>query len=458
VTDGATSRRIRVLVEHSGYDLLNVGDVAMLRADVERVTKAWPEATLDIVAHDAARLATYIPGASPVGPQWSQLPALRWAPPRVRTGFEQASKTVLPLLPALRGLKSRTSPSQSRRSIRRAVKDADVVIATGGGYICDTFWRHGAGVLSALDLAQRLGKPTAMFGQGIGPLENVALRRLAARVLGRLDVLGLREARLGPDLLIKMGVIELGPTSGLPTPNRRGGLIAVTGDSALSIAARTPRVNSQGKPRAARADQPGMIGVNLRATSYSGVADTVPSAFQQTLWRLAEEWGTDLLALPVSRYASAADLPAIRRTFGEGPAGCRAKLLGGDLSDPSALAVAVGSCRVVVTGSYHAAVFALARGIPAVTISASSYYDAKFFGLADLFPDASYVVRLDAASLAVDLESAIRSAWNLDSSRRETTQQAAMKQIAASEALFAQFVERVENRRVMHGLAAVRAS
>lgn len=454
----ATSKKIRVLVEHSGYDLLNVGDVAMLRADVERVSKAWPEAILDIVGYDAARLATYIPGASLVGPRWAQLPALQWAPTRLRTGFEQASKTLLPLLPVLRSVQSPSSRSQSRRSIRRAVKDADIVIATGGGYICDTFWRHGLGVLSALDLAQRLGKPTAMFGQGIGPMKNAALLRFAARVLGRLDVLGLREARLGPDLLTKMGVIEWDPTSRSPTPNRRGGVVAITGDSALSIAMRTPETTAPDEPRTTRADLPGLIGVNLRVSSYSGIPGAAPSAFQQTLWRLAEEWGTDLLALPVSRYAADADLPAIQRTFGEGPSGCGSNLLGGDLQDPIALVVAVGSCRVVVTGSYHAAVFALARGIPAVTISASAYYDAKFYGLADLFPGASYVVRLNSASLAADLDLATRSAWNLDPSRREAARQQAANQIAAGDALFAQFVERVDNSASVHRLVARRAT
>jgi len=446
---------MRVLVEHSGYALLNVGDVAMLCADVERVSKAWSEATLDIVGYDATRLATYIPGASLLGPRWTHLPASQWAPPRVRTGIEQAFKIALPLLPALRSANGRSSPTPSRRSIRRAVKDADIVIATGGGYICDTFWRHGVGVLSALDLAQRLGKPTAMFGQGIGPLENPVLRRFAARVLGRLDVLGLREARLGPELLARMGVIELDPTSRLPTPNHRGGLVAITGDSALSIATVTPVTSSLEQPRAPRADQPGLIGVNVRVSSYSGISGTAPNAFRQTLWRLAEEWGTDLIALPVSRYATAADLPAIQRTLGEGPADGLSKLLGQDLQDPLALAVAVASCRIVVTGSYHAAVFALARGIPAVTISASAYYDAKFHGLADLFRGAAYVVRLDSPSLAADLEFAIRSAWNLDSSRRESTQQEAVNQIAAGEALFARFVERVENRSLTNRLAGL---
>ena len=35
---------------------------------------------------------------------------------------------------------------------------------------------------------------------------------------------------------------------------------------------------------------------------------------------------------------------------------------------------AIADCRVVVTGSYHAAVFALSMGVPAVGLAASRYY------------------------------------------------------------------------------------
>ena len=42
----------------------------------------------------------------------------------------------------------------------------------------------------------------------------------------------------------------------------------------------------------------------------------------------------------------------------------------------------VGECRVVVTGSYHGAVFALAQGIPVVALVKSPYYVNKMAGLA----------------------------------------------------------------------------
>ena len=53
---------------------------------------------------------------------------------------------------------------------------------------------------------------------------------------------------------------------------------------------------------------------------------------------------------------------------------------------PEALAAAAAGCRAIVTGSYHAAVFSLALGVPAVCLTKSPYYHAKFGGLPALFP------------------------------------------------------------------------
>ena len=57
-------------------------------------------------------------------------------------------------------------------------------------------------------------------------------------------------------------------------------------------------------------------------------------------------------------------------------------------------------CRVVVTGAYHAAVFALAQGIPVVCLSNSPYYLAKFQGLEDLFGSGCTIVTLERARLS----------------------------------------------------------
>ena len=73
----------------------------------------------------------------------------------------------------------------------------------------------------------------------------------------------------------------------------------------------------------------------------------------------------------------------------------------------------MANCRAVVAGSYHAAVFSLALGIPAVCLTRSAYYDAKFSGLVSLFPGACQMIGLGGPGWAAGLREAIGRAWRL---------------------------------------------
>ena len=42
-------------LEHSGYDLLNIGDAAMLKATVTRLQNRWPPARLQIITTSRER-------------------------------------------------------------------------------------------------------------------------------------------------------------------------------------------------------------------------------------------------------------------------------------------------------------------------------------------------------------------------------------------------------------------
>jgi colanic acid/amylovoran biosynthesis protein len=81
-----------------------------------------------------------------------------------------------------------------------------------------------------------------------------------------------------------------------------------------------------------------------------------------------------------------------------------------ETSEPDDVARLCGECRVVLTGSYHAAVFALAQGTPVVAIAASRYYEQKFFGLRDLFGTGCHVVEA-GDELTGRLGTALESAW-----------------------------------------------
>ena len=109
------------------------------------------------------------------------------------------------------------------------------------------------------------------------------------------------------------------------------------------------------------------------------------------------------------------------------------------------LVTAVAQCRAVITGSYHAALFSLAAGVPAVCLTKSSYYDAKFGGLAALFPGACHTVSLGGPEAAARLGAAVQDAWQLPpAARAEAAATAAALRDAGRQA-YAEFRLAVES-------------
>jgi colanic acid/amylovoran biosynthesis protein len=97
-----------------------------------------------------------------------------------------------------------------------------------------------------------------------------------------------------------------------------------------------------------------------------------------------------------------------------------------------------------VTGSYHAAVFALAAGVPTVCLSNSDYYNAKFSGIAALFPAATEIVPLTGRDLERRLTEAIDRTWDADEISRQATRELARTQAKASVGLYVRFAKRVD--------------
>ena len=413
---GTGARTPRILIDQSGYDLLNVGDVAMLQSCVLRLRQLWPGAEVMVICHAPGRLAAYCPGTVAIGRTLAGLRFFRALPRRPRLAAEQAWKIAAPYL-AGRFRRPPPRADQPPTAIQ-AVLAADLVVASGGGYLTDTWWWHAAGVLSLLSLAQRLGKPTAMFGQGVGPIGQPALRAQARAVLPGLARLGLRESVTGRDLAVSLGA--------------RPGALAVTGDDALEL---IPAAS----PSAGPAPAGHALGLSMRVSAYAGVDLTAARTAGDVAVQAAKDFGAPVVALPVSRYPVDGDLAALSALLDPERSGTDVAL--DDLATPEALMTAAARCRVIVTGSYHAAVFGLAQGVPAVCLTRSRYYDAKFAGLRALFPGACSVVSLDEPGFAGRLRAAIDQAWHLPAAVRAAARDAAAGQRAAGRAAYARFGE-----------------
>jgi polysaccharide pyruvyl transferase WcaK-like protein len=405
---------MRILVDQSGYDLMNIGDIAMLQGCVARLRSQWPDAEIMVIARDPQRLQSFCPGTVAIRPGFPAASAARGLGYRGRLACGQAWKVATPYFCGRR--RPGHGLAAHPRTAIQAVRAADVVVASGGGYVTDVWWWHAAGVLSLLAMAQRLGKPTAMFGQGLGPVGNRALRAQAAAVLPGLTRLGLRERQTGPDLARSLGV--------------RAEIVTVTGDDALEIAGgSSPRANTAGgpggsSPQANTAGGPGgssprantAIGVNMRVAGYSGVGPEAATVVGGLVADLAEWFGAPVVSLPVSLYPADSDARTYEALLRGGSGPARGPAVRVD--SPAALISATAACRAIVTGSYHVAVFGLALGVPCVCVTRSPYYDAKFSGLQELFPAATSVVSLAAPDFADRLRAAIGVAWNLPAAER----------------------------------------
>jgi len=395
---------VRILVDQSGYELLNMGDVAMLQACVLRLSQQWPDAEIMVIARSAADLVLHCPDAVAVERTAGHIGA-RLLPRRYQPVWHSS-------VPYLSGRLGRGRvPRSQARTVLQAARAADVVVAAGGGYLTDTWRWHATGVLGVLSLAQRLGKPTAMFGQGIGPIRQRLLRLQARAVLPKLAVLGLREGRMGRDLALSIGA--------------RPASVTVTGDDALELIETVPASNGYA------------LGLNLRVTGYSGVDPAIAAAAGDVVAEAAVALDVPILALPVSRHLVGADLGAIRDMFPRGYP--HADMILRDLATPHDLTAATASCRAIVTGSYHAAVFGLGQGVPAVCLTNSSYYDGKFNGLRALFPDICFVIPFDSLDFAGRLRAAIDQAWHLPAPLRATGRDTATGLRDAGRAAYAQF-------------------
>jgi polysaccharide pyruvyl transferase WcaK-like protein len=275
-----------------------------------------------------------------------------------------------------------------------------LLVVTGGGLLTDAFERGAEAVLDELELALSFGVPVAMVGQGLGPLESPRLKRRAREVLPRLGLIASREGQVGPALLRSLGV----------DPS----CVVVTGDDAveLSYGLRAQRPAAKG------------LGVSLRVAGYSDLDDGDLERVGSVLRAVAARLGTGLVPLPTSSHPGELDIASIQRALST-------ETETSFPASPAEAAAAVGRCRVVVTGSYHVAVFALAQGIPAVCLAKSDYYDWKHRGLAHLFGRGCDVVHLRSGALEDELAARVEAAWSSAEEVREPLLAAARRQIEA---------------------------
>ncbi|MEX0654178.1 MAG: polysaccharide pyruvyl transferase family protein [Phycisphaeraceae bacterium] len=411
---------MQIVLEQGGHAFRNVGDWAMLEVAIRRLAGLFPDAQLSVFADDPQRVRERLAQVHPLTTAGRNMIAGkgcllgRWADRAA--GVESHA---LHVLPGLTLSAARAKAQWRRRNIHEAdefvsrLRSADLVVASGGGYLSDAFPGMVYGVCRTLAFAQARGIPTALFGQGIGPLTRPPLVRMVGPVLRRAKQITLRERRRGPAVLRTLAVDE-----------RK---VTVTGDDAveLSMDARQEAIGTS-------------IGVNLRMTGYSGVDNQLAQAVGATVRKAAAEFDASLTPVPISFYRDGEDMRAIERAFGDMDQTTWGGGQTGDDLSPQAVIRQVGTCRLVVTASYHAAVFALAQGIPAICLVKSEYYAGKFHGLADMFSDGCRVIDMARPDWRDALGSTIHDAWRSAEALRPSLIDSARDQVERGRSAYAQ--------------------
>ena len=359
MTNNSRERDLRVLVQGGSYELDNLGDVSMLEALVERIRLAQPSARIALFSRNekqAHRIDEAIESIPVEGKrQWRLVHdgylQLRRALPVVDKSF----RFLLPhVYEKLLHIKARQLVN------RREIQSADLLLLSGGGYITDVFPGQAWSALERLDAALNDGIPFALFGQGIGPLRDRSLIAAAQRVLPSAKMIAVREKLVSVPLLQELGVASE--------------RIIVTGDDSVEAAYRARKV-----------ELGNFVGVNFRVAGYTGMTTSDVDSIRAPLHRAVQRIGSELTAVPVcivDSVESASDATIAVRLLGSGN--------GQDVPATSEQLIArAGTCRIVVTGSYHAGVFALSQGIPAVCVFNCEYYEVKFRGLAAQFGEAA---------------------------------------------------------------------
>jgi polysaccharide pyruvyl transferase WcaK-like protein len=403
-----------VVIEPGQFAFTNIGDVAMLQVTVARLKQLAPLAELLVFTRDPENIRLMCPGAQPLDATirhaWVKE---RLFPYRIRRTLKSTYKNILePMELHLRArwprlwitadrIKSQFTASSGHAtalSLLRLMKSASAFVLAGMGGMNDEFKSRALEMLDLLQLAQSLGRKTVMLSQGIGPISDPVLWARARQVLPRVDIIALREQALGPKILAQLGVNK--------------DRVLVTGDDAIELAL-------PGQPNC-----PGnALGINIRVARYSYV--TIEDA-KEVLGRLrvvAAKRSIDILPVPITGGEVNSDVRVLSHLmdipvpFDDSKAPDLPRLL--DL---------IRRCRVVVCGSYHAALFALANGIPCVCVARSPYYLAKFQGLASMFGNQCVVLSMEDPQFESMLEASIDRAWATGDEDRKHLQKLAREQ------------------------------
>jgi len=433
---------MRILFDQSVHDHKNLGNNSLLEVARDRFKDFWPHASFDILSIAPNFCKIYLDDVQPVDPVtfspyrgkfdqvYQHIPNSIWrlvfearemlhqsrgwkyATPQINQELTNGISTTGELHEPAPSTEIALMASEGYQEIAQY----DLYTPTGGGYLCDSDKRFLFALFDRLEAAQAQGVRTVMVGQGIGPLNDPDLRRRASEVLPNLDFLLVREEKLTRPLLTSLGV----------PPEK----VLMTGDDAIEPA------------YLARKDKIGQaIGLSLRVAAYTAFNQSHIDAIRPAVIGAAKKYGATLVSAPidandadkeyVAELAKGYELIASWRKFERIPS----------------LIDRISQCRIMITGTFHGAVFALSQGIPVIGLANSIEYQNKLSGLAAEFgTEGCQILKLEDEHLEEHLAQAIDLAWNAAERLRPQLLQNAARQIELGHTAYQKIYSLVESK------------
>lgn len=346
------------------HSILNAGDHAILRTTLQMVERAFPGARVTIAFQDPASASMLYGEEQVVGGMLSWIMRVGPGGQQILDRRRWIWYTLLVLLSVCCSRLLRRPCilfwDPEKRRLLRAYMEADLVLASGGGYLYSTkkYSPWFIGLVLELALAIWLGKPLILLPQSIGPISGTAQRWLVCWLVRRARLVLVREDR-SCELLEELGA---------------NGAILRFPDLAFSQRA-APRAEAhawlkgQGGSLSNGRWRVGLTVLNWSA-QYRSFCDQ--DAYEQAIVELCDHLiarGAQIVCLPQCCGPTAAQddrMVAFRiRNRLQQPDACLVPL---DQPSPEVLQTVCGDLDLFVGTRMHSVIFALNAGVPPVII------------------------------------------------------------------------------------------
>ncbi|MDZ7319277.1 MAG: polysaccharide pyruvyl transferase family protein [candidate division KSB1 bacterium] len=437
---------MRILLDQAVHDHRNRGNNSLLEVALRRFTKFWPEASFDVISISPHFCKVYLENVQPVDPVnfydlkskfdrlyqyvpkpvWYLLFELREAIAK-KTGLVLSTEQIRSIVKG--AAKSKTEiisraddglQSMENESVEpyQNIGQYDLYVPTGGGYFCDSDKRFLMPLLDRIATAHAQGVITIMVGQGMGPIQDLEIIEKARKVLPKVDYLLIREEKLTRPLL-----------DSLDMPSEK---ILMTGDDAIELAF-VAREENLGNG----------IGISLRVTSYTDVNAQHLDTIRPVILNAARKYNAPLVAAPIDTNEDDRKYIAdLARGY------TRIEKSWKRFESTGEVIKRISRCRIMISGTFHGAVFAISQGIPVIALAKSTEYANKISGLATEFGEQGcQIIKLDDARLEENLASAIDFAWNSAEQLRPRLLKEAKRQIDLGYAAYQKVFSLVESKK-----------